>query len=63
MSTNYCITSTKEWIDNNCHELLDKYKKFLRFTDEDGYVYGRFDCQFLDYKSENIGVKWIHNDY
>jgi len=58
MSQNFCITAPKEWVQKNCPELLTKYKEFLREENEDGYVLGRFGHEFLDYKEENIGIKW-----
>lgn len=29
---------------------------FLRYPDEDGIVYGRFDDEFKEYTEENIGI-------
>lgn len=50
MSMNFCITTTKEWVEENCPELLSTYKEFIRKSDEDDEVpYGRFDCPFLEY--------------
>ena len=59
MSTNFCITATKEWVENNCHELLYTYEKFVR-KPEDGedVPYGRFGCPFLEYEEENIGYHY-----
>lgn len=62
MSQNFCITATKEWVENNCPELLTKYTQFLRKPDKYGYVDGRFGCPFLDYEESNIGVKWWYED-
>lgn len=60
MSSNYCITTTKDWVLNNCPSLLTDYKQFLRFKDKfsDIYIYGRFGCKFLEYTEENIGVEF-----
>lgn len=61
MSSNFCITAKKEWVEQNCPELLTKYREFLRFPEvyEDGdiedTVYGQFDTPFLEYTEENIG--------
>ena len=80
MSLNYCITATKDWVLQNCPDLLsDKtydstfivgvsgdtqeivkqysFKKFLKFPDKYGEVWGR--VQFLEYKEENFGVHWV----
>ena len=59
MSMNFCITATKEWVENNCIELLSTYKEFIR-KPEDGedVPYGRFECPFLEYKEENIGYHY-----
>lgn len=62
MSSNYCITATKEWVKKNCPTLLTDYQKFLRYPDEYGDVYGRFGCEFLPYKEENIGLRWDPRD-
>lgn len=56
MSENFCITATKEWVENNCPDLLTKYTKFLRTPDEDGYVEGRFGHEFLEYDENNFGI-------
>ena len=56
MSMNFCITATKEWVEENCHELLSTYKNFVRKPEDDEDVpYGRFGSPFLEYKEENIG--------
>lgn len=56
MSQNFCITATKEWVEENCPSLLTEYTEFLRYPDEDGYVEGRFGHEFLEYTEENIGI-------
>lgn len=56
MSTNFCITATKEWVENNCPSLLIEHIKYLRIPDEDGYAYGRFGHEFLEYCEENFGI-------
>ena len=59
MSMNFCITTTKEWVEKNCPELLSTYKEFTRKADEDGEPpYGRFGCPFLEYDEENIGYHY-----
>lgn len=59
MSMNFCITATKEWVEENCHELLSTYKNFIRKPEDDEDVpYGRFGCPFLEYKEENIGYHY-----
>ena len=59
MSMNYCVTSTKKWVEENCPELLSIYKKFIRQADEDDEVpYGRFGCPFLEYEENNIGYHY-----
>ena len=56
MSQNFCITATKEWVEENCPTLLTTYNKYLRFTDEYGDVYGRFGHEFLEYNEDNFGI-------
>lgn len=56
MSTNFCITATKEWVNENCPNLLTTYTQYLREPDEDGDVYGRFGHEFLEYCEENFGI-------
>lgn len=63
MSFNCCITATKEWVDINCPELLTKYKKFLRYSDKDGYVYGQWGNRFLNYEEKNIGIFDTFDEY
>ena len=57
MSSNYCITATKEWVEKNCPELLTKYTQFIRGTEDyDELPEGRFGCPFLEYEENNIGI-------
>lgn len=56
MSVNFCVTTTKDWVEKNCPKLLTDYKQFLRYPDECGDVYGRFNAAFLEYEEENIGL-------
>lgn len=62
MSINFCITTTKEWIKNNCPRLLTEHKKFLRIPNNDGYVYGNFGDKFLEYKECNFGITDGHDE-
>ena len=59
MSMNFCITATKEWVEENCYELLSTYENFVR-KPEDGedVPYGRFGCPFLEYEEENTGYHY-----
>lgn len=59
MSVNVCVTSSKEWVEKNCPELLTKYTTFLRTHDENGDTYGRFGTKFLTYDQKHFGVTWI----
>jgi hypothetical protein len=61
MSQNFCVTATKEWVENNCPNILN-YPKFIRIADADGSVEGRFGNSFLEYKEENFGISWDEND-
>lgn len=56
MSCNYCITATKEWVENNCPSLLTKHRQFLRFPNECDDVHGNFGTLFKEYDDENIGL-------
>ena len=59
MSMNFCITATRDWVEQNCPELLSTYKEFIRQPDEDDEApYGRFGCPFLEYEEENIGYHY-----
>lgn len=62
MSSNFCITATREWVETNCPELLTKHTKFLRYPDEDGCTEGQFGNEFLDYSEENIGITDVRYD-
>lgn len=59
MSQNFCITATREWVEQNCPDLLTEFTEFLREPDEDGYVYGQFGHEFLEYTEENIGIEEV----
>lgn len=60
LSLNYCVTATREWVEDNCYELLETYTEFLREPDEYGDVYSTLtDIPFLKYSEENIGVHWV----
>ena len=59
MSINFCITSTKDWVIDNCPLLLEDYTQFLRLPDEDGDVFGRFGDKFLPYEECNFGIKYV----
>ena len=65
MSANWCITATKDWVLKNCPELLTKYRKFLRYPDEDGELpCGEFGCSpFYEYTEENIGFHFLDDEY
>ena len=63
MSVNFCITTTKSWVEKNCPKLLTEYKNFLRFPDEDGWIEGRFGNDFLEYKEKNIGITEENDEY
>lgn len=62
MSTNFCITATREWVEENCPNLLTEHKQFLRYPDKWGDVYGRFGHEFLPYEECNIGVTFVYDD-
>lgn len=57
MSNNFCITASKNWVEQNCPELLTKYTQFLRYPDSYNEVYGQFDCPFKEWKKENFGYE------
>lgn len=58
MSQNFCITAKREWVEKNCPKLLTEYRQFLRYPDEDGYVYGQFGSEFLEWSEDNFGITW-----
>lgn len=60
MSMNFCITATRDWVEQNCPELLSTYKEFIRQPEgDDEAPYGRFGCPFLEYQEENIGYHYV----
>ena len=78
MSFNFCITATREWVENNCPKLLTneeyKYGKDSRLTKKfSDFVYtlnengelpeDRFGWTFLEYCDENIGCTKTDEDY
>lgn len=42
-------------------EYSRKMSDFLRYPDDDGDVYGRFDWRFPEYAEDNFGIIW-HDD-
>lgn len=60
MSSNFCITTTKEWVEDNCPDLLTKYTEFLRTPDEYGNVIGHFGHDFLEYDEYNFGITEVN---
>ena len=56
MSVNFCITATKEWVEDNCPRLLTDFTEFLREPNEDGDVFGQWGGHFLEYSEDNIGI-------
>lgn len=59
MSSNYCVTATKEWVQLNCPKLLTEYTKFVRHSEyDDDLPEGRFGCPFLEYSECNIGCHY-----
>lgn len=53
MSTNWCICATKEWVEENCPELLTKYTEFLRPD-----MHSHFGQPFLEYEECLFGCHW-----
>lgn len=62
MSTNFCISAPKLWVEKNCPELLTKFREFLRSPDEYGDVYGRFGSTFLEYNESNFGCIFLEEE-
>lgn len=62
MSQNFCVTATKEWVKQNCPELLTEYTQFLRYPDKYGDVFGQFGHEFLQYEESNIGITYIDEE-
>ena len=62
MSLNFCVTSTKKWVEENCPTLLKEDNRFLRSPDKHGCVDGSFGTCFLDYNKEKIGIVWEEDD-
>ena len=58
MSSNFCITAKKEWVEKNCSALLNEFKEFLRFPEEDDPedVRGRFGWPFVLWSKDNVGL-------
>lgn len=55
MSVNYCIGAPKEWVENNCPELLTKYTNFIMKKNEDDELVGRSFSPVIEYTEENKG--------
>jgi len=59
MSINFCITATKDWVEENCPKLLTDYQDFQRYPDKWGDIMGRFGHDFLEYSQENFGITFV----
>ena len=64
MSSNYCVTAQKDWVEQVCPELLTKYTKFLRYPNPkyDNEVYGQFGHSFLEWSPEHFGSMFVEDD-
>lgn len=64
MFQNFCVTATRDWVQENCPKLLTDYQKFIRKPEDEEHpdeVYGRFGHEFLQYCEDNIGIKWTED--
>lgn len=61
MSINFCITASKQWVEDNCPKLLTTYKEFIREPNYLGDVVGEFGHLFLPYKEDNFGILYNEN--
>ena len=75
MSLDFAIVATKEWVEQNCPDLLSDKKytfitdrqremrisDFVHEPDKDGTVYGSF-VDFPEYTEENFGVHWVESE-
>lgn len=55
-SVNYCISASRDWVEQQCPNLLTKHTKFLRHPSKDGNVYGQWGTEFMLYTPDHIGV-------
>jgi hypothetical protein len=62
MSVQFRIVAPRKWVEDNCPELLTKYKKFIVTENEYGDFIDRFCISFPDYENYNIGVHWYGED-
>ena len=66
MSTSFCVTATKDWVEKHCPSILDEDKQFQVEPDEDGdYIAPLADeiLYFLEYSENNFGVAFESNGY
>ena len=65
MSSNYCITAKREWVEKKCPRLLNDsklYNRFVREPKENNKTYGKFGHIFLEYEPKNIGIFSMYED-
>lgn len=75
MSTNFCVTAKRSWVEKEIPDLLTTYKEFVRCvgTNIDFKILnseGEQNAPFLPYSEENIGIhfwdpwsdSWINQD-
>lgn len=57
MSINFCVSAKRQWVEQNCPELLSKYQEFIRIEEDgDDILYGDYGCPFLKWSKDNIGI-------
>lgn len=55
MSSNYCVSAKRSWVEEKCPELLTKYREFIVIENE-GKVLGQFGCPFIKYDENKVGL-------
>jgi len=53
------ITATREWVENNCPSILNKYNRYLSIPDGKGKAFTPLYGEYKTYSKENIGISWI----
>lgn len=63
MSMNFCITAPKEWVEENCPNLLTTWSKFIRIPEEGcDLPEGGWGTPFLPYEEKYIGYHYAEED-
>ncbi len=63
MSTNFTVSAPKEWVLDNCPEIIDSEFQYLPEPGEDMPDCDRFDMPFREYTEDNFGSEYYETGW